>query len=182
MAAAPRFRTVLIDVDSTLAGVEGIDWLAERRGPDAAAAVAAMTDRAMQGEIALDAVYGERLALVRPGRDDLALFIRLANIPRPANAQATPLNVVAPAFMISELKRAFQIGFLVFLPFLVIDMIVASVLMSLGMMMLSPVLIALPFALFGCWRSGLGALACYAAASFWRIQWLALAATRHREA
>lgn len=72
MAPSPRFRTVLIDVDSTLCGVEGIDWLAARRGPEAAAAVADMTERAMRGQIALDAVYGERLALVRPGRDDLA--------------------------------------------------------------------------------------------------------------
>lgn len=72
MSDAPRFRTVLLDVDSTLCGVEGIDWLAARRGPDAAATVAALTDRAMQGDVALDAVYGERLATVRPGRDDLA--------------------------------------------------------------------------------------------------------------
>jgi phosphoserine phosphatase len=72
MASAPRFRTVLVDVDSTLSGVEGIDWLAARRGPEVAAAVAAMTDRAMRGEIPLDAVYGERLALVRPARADLA--------------------------------------------------------------------------------------------------------------
>ncbi len=75
-AALPRFRTLLIDVDSTLCGVEGIDWLAERRGPEVAASVAAMTERAMRGEIALDAVYGERLALVRPGRDDLAALAR----------------------------------------------------------------------------------------------------------
>lgn len=73
---APRFRTVLLDVDSTLAGVEGIDWLAARRGVEAAAAVAAMTERAMRGDVALDAVYGERLALVRPGRDDLAALAR----------------------------------------------------------------------------------------------------------
>ncbi len=72
MSPPPRFATVVLDVDSTLAGVEGIDWLAERRGPEVAGAVAAMTERAMRGEIALDAVYGERLALVRPGRDDLA--------------------------------------------------------------------------------------------------------------
>jgi phosphoserine phosphatase len=69
---APRYRTVVVDVDSTLCGIEGIDWLADRRGAEVAAAVAAMTDRAMRGEIALDAVYGERLALVRPGRADLA--------------------------------------------------------------------------------------------------------------
>ena len=80
-------------------------------------------------------------------RDDLALFIRLAKIPKPANAQATPLTVVTPAFMISELKRAFQIGFLLFVPFLVIDLVVASVLMSMGMMMLPPATISLPFKL-----------------------------------
>ena len=71
-------------------------------------------------------------------RDDLGLFIRMSRIPRPASAQATPLTVVTPAYMISELKRAFQIGFLLFIPFLVIDLVVASVLMSMGMMMLPP--------------------------------------------
>ena len=66
-----RFSSVVLDVDSTVAGIEGIDWLAARRGPDVAAQVAAMTDRAMRGEIALDAVYGERLALIRPTRDEI---------------------------------------------------------------------------------------------------------------
>jgi flagellar biosynthesis protein FliP len=80
-------------------------------------------------------------------RDDLGLFIKLSKIPRPVNAQATPLQVVTPAFMISELKRAFQIGFLLFVPFLVIDLVVASVLMSMGMMMLPPVVVSLPFKL-----------------------------------
>jgi flagellar biosynthetic protein FliP len=80
-------------------------------------------------------------------RDDLALFIRLSKIQRPANIQETPLRVVTPAFMISELKRAFEIGFLLFVPFLVIDLVVASVLMSMGMMMLPPVVISLPFKL-----------------------------------
>ena len=80
-------------------------------------------------------------------RDDLALFMRLAHTPRPRTAQETPLQVVTPAFMISELKRGFQIGFLLFVPFLVIDLVVASVLMSLGMMMLPPVSISLPFKL-----------------------------------
>ncbi len=79
--------------------------------------------------------------------DDLALFIRLSDIPKPANAEATPLRVVTPAFMISELKRAFEIGFLLFVPFLVIDLVVASVLMSMGMMMLPPVVVSLPFKL-----------------------------------
>lgn len=80
-------------------------------------------------------------------QDDLALFIRLSKIERPATAQDTPLHVVTPAFMISELKRAFEIGFLLFIPFLVIDLVVASVLMSMGMMMLPPVVVSLPFKL-----------------------------------
>ncbi len=69
---AGRYASLVIDVDSTLSSIEGIDWLAERRGHDVVARVAALTERAMQGEIALEQVYGERLALVRPGRDDLA--------------------------------------------------------------------------------------------------------------
>ena len=78
-------------------------------------------------------------------QEDLALFIRLAKVP-PLNApEEAPLKVVVPAYVISELKTAFQIGFIVFIPFLVIDMVVASVLMSMGMMMLSPMLVSLPF-------------------------------------
>ncbi|MFM8819870.1 MAG: flagellar type III secretion system pore protein FliP [Phenylobacterium sp.] len=80
-------------------------------------------------------------------REDLALFIRLSKIERPPTAQAVPIRVVIPAFMISELKRAFEIGFLLFIPFLVIDLVVASVLMSMGMMMLPPVVVSLPFKL-----------------------------------
>src|SRR5687768_5991396 len=76
---------------------------------------------------------------------DLALFMKLAQQPAVASPQDLPLRVVVPAFVTSELKTAFQIGFLVFIPFLIIDMVVASVLMSMGMMMLSPVLISLPF-------------------------------------
>jgi flagellar biosynthesis protein FliP len=78
---------------------------------------------------------------------DLALFTRLSNIEAPETAADMPLRVVTPAFMISELKRAFEIGFLLFVPFLVIDLVVASVLMSMGMMMLPPVVISLPFKL-----------------------------------
>ena len=66
------FASVILDVDSTLCGVEGIDWLAERRGGETSARVVELTDRAMRGDIALDAVYGERLALVRPSRDEVA--------------------------------------------------------------------------------------------------------------
>jgi flagellar biosynthetic protein FliP len=80
-------------------------------------------------------------------RGDLALFVRLGKVPKPQKALDLPLRVVTPAFMISELKRAFEIGFLLFVPFLVIDLVVASVLMSMGMMMLPPVVVSLPFKL-----------------------------------
>ena len=78
---------------------------------------------------------------------DLALFSKLAKVDDKVPASDVPFKVLVPAFVTSELKSAFQIGFLIFIPFLIIDMIVASVLMSLGMMMLSPVLVALPFKL-----------------------------------
>ena len=78
---------------------------------------------------------------------DLQLFMEMAKTPPVANAAATPLRSLVPAFMISELRRAFEIGFLLFVPFLIIDMVVASVLMSMGMMMLPPVMISLPFKL-----------------------------------
>jgi len=78
---------------------------------------------------------------------DLQLFAKMAKLPAGMNSAEVPLRVLVPAFVTSELKSAFQIGFMIFVPFLIIDMIVASVLMSLGMMMLSPVLVALPFKL-----------------------------------
>ena len=80
-------------------------------------------------------------------QSDVQLFSRLAKLPSNVKPEDLPMRVLVPAFVTSELKSAFQIGFLIFIPFLVIDMIVASVLMSLGMMMLSPVLVALPFKL-----------------------------------
>jgi flagellar biosynthetic protein FliP len=76
---------------------------------------------------------------------DLSLFVKLSNEAMPARAEDVPMKVLIPAYVTSELKTAFQIGFVVFIPFLIIDMLVASVLMSMGMMMVSPVLIALPF-------------------------------------
>ena len=86
--------------------------------------------------------------MVRNTREkDLALFFRIRNLENPKNIEDVPLTVAVPAFIISELKTAFQIGFLLYLPFLVIDMVVASVLMSMGMMMLPPVMISLPFKL-----------------------------------
>ena len=80
-------------------------------------------------------------------QSDVMLFARLARLDASVKTADVPFKVLVPAFVTSELKSAFQIGFLIFIPFLVIDMIVASVLMSLGMMMLSPVLVALPFKL-----------------------------------
>ncbi len=76
---------------------------------------------------------------------DVALFVRLADLRDPRTRADVPTHVLIPAFVISELKTAFQIGFLIFLPFLIIDLVVSSALMSLGMMMLPPVFIALPF-------------------------------------
>ena len=78
---------------------------------------------------------------------DLALFLRIRKMKNPKTYHDVPLSIVIPAFMISELKTAFQIGFLLYLPFLVIDMVVSSVLMSMGMMMLPPVMISMPFKL-----------------------------------
>ena len=80
-------------------------------------------------------------------QSDVQLFAKLAKLPADVLSEDVPLRVLVPAFVTSELKTAFQIGFMIFIPFLIIDMIVASVLMSLGMMMLSPVLVALPFKL-----------------------------------
>jgi flagellar biosynthesis protein FliP len=79
--------------------------------------------------------------------DDMKLFFSLSKKAPPATAAETPLSVLTPAFMISELRRAFEIGFLLFIPFLIIDIAVSAILMSMGMMMLPPVVISLPFKL-----------------------------------
>lgn len=78
---------------------------------------------------------------------DIALFLNIAKTPVPATPMDLPMRIVVPAFAISELKTAFEIGFLIFLPFLIIDVVVSSVLLSMGMMMLPPVLVSLPFKL-----------------------------------
>ena len=78
-------------------------------------------------------------------RKDLALFVTLSKMPRPKSPAEVPTHVVIPAFVTSELKTAFQMGFVIFLPFLVIDMVVASVLTSMGMFMLPPIVISVPF-------------------------------------
>ncbi len=76
---------------------------------------------------------------------DLALFVRIGKLPRPKNREDLPLRVVVPAFMISELQTAFHIGFVLFLPFLVIDMVISAVLLSMGMLQLPPIMISTPF-------------------------------------
>ena len=78
---------------------------------------------------------------------DLALLVNMAKLKRPANIEDIPTRVLIPSFIISELKTAFQIGFLLYVPFLIVDMVVASILLSMGMMMLPPVMISLPFKL-----------------------------------
>ena len=89
-----------------------------------------------------------RAFMIRQTRQsDYALFARLAKLPEGTQIEEAPFRVVVPSFVISELKTAFQIGFMIFIPFLVIDMVVSSVLMSLGMMMMSPNIISLPFKL-----------------------------------
>lgn len=76
---------------------------------------------------------------------DMALFVRMAQIPQPRNRSEIPNSVLIPSFIISELRTAFQIGFILFIPFLVIDLVVSSILLSMGMMMLPPIMISLPF-------------------------------------
>ena len=87
----------------------------------------------------------EKFMMSHVREQDLALFVDMAKLTQKQVQANMPLRVLIPAFMISELKRAFEIGFLMFVPFLIIDMVVASVLMAMGMMMLPPVIIALPF-------------------------------------
>lgn len=98
-------------------------------------------------DVAIDrAVKPVRKFMLSQTREkDLALFVSLSKLPRPKNADDIPTLTIIPAFMISELRTAFQIGFLIYIPFIVVDMVVASVLMSMGMMMLPPVMISLPF-------------------------------------
>jgi len=92
------------------------------------------------------AVKPFKMFMIKNTREkDLALFFRIRHLPNPRTIDDVPLTILVPAFMISELKTAFEIGFLLFLPFLIIDMVVSAILMSLGMMMLPPVMISLPF-------------------------------------
>ncbi len=105
----------------------------------------------LQKQISVKEAYSTGMAPVREflfshcRKTDLALFIRLAKMPRPQGKEDIPSHVLIPAFLISELKTAFIIGFIIYVPFLIIDMVVSSILLSMGMMMLPPVIISLPF-------------------------------------
>jgi len=111
--------------------------------------IAPLVNNQITTEQAFDRATGpmKKFMLAHTRQTDLKLFLDMTNTKAPAKAQDVALTTVAPAFMISELKRAFEIGFLIFVPFLIIDMAVASILMSMGMMMLPPVIISLPFKL-----------------------------------
>jgi len=104
-------------------------------------------DGQLAGETAIERTVGplKKFMLAQTRENDLQLFSRLSGKSQFASPEDVPLSVLMPTFLTSELKTAFQIGFMVFIPFMVIDLVVASVLMSMGMMMLSPVLISLPF-------------------------------------
>jgi flagellar biosynthetic protein FliP len=105
----------------------------------------------LKGQIKQDAALEKALVPMRDfmfrqtRQKDLALFVYLSKSPRPATPKDVPTLVLIPAFVLSELKTAFQMGFLIYIPFLIIDMVVASTLMSMGMLMLPPVTISLPF-------------------------------------
>jgi flagellar biosynthesis protein FliP len=105
----------------------------------------------MNGEITQKQLYEQgmkplRAFMLQQTREkDLALFVKYAGLQKPQTQDDIPTHVVVPGFILSELRTSFQISFIIFIPFLVIDMVVASVLMSMGMMMLPPVLVALPF-------------------------------------
>jgi flagellar biosynthetic protein FliP len=108
-------------------------------------------DPMVRGEIGLEQAMTQgaeplkKFMLAHTREKDLALFLHLSKGPRPASRAEVSLTVLAPAFVISEVKTAFEIGFMVFLPFLIVDLVVASILLAMGMMMLPPVLISLPF-------------------------------------
>ena len=102
-------------------------------------------------EITIDEAYKRGITpfrnfmMAQVGEKDLALFVNLSGMDQPNTPDDVPLHILIPGFIISELRTGFQIAFLIFIPFLIIDMIVASVLMSMGMMMLPPIMVALPF-------------------------------------
>ncbi len=108
-----------------------------------------LLDKEVTEEVAMErAIEPIRTFMLKQVREkDLGLFMNMGKVPSPKTQKDVPLHVLIPAFVTSELRTAFQIGFLIYVPFLVIDMIVASTLMSMGMMMLPPIMISLPFKL-----------------------------------
>ncbi len=107
-----------------------------------------MAEEITQQEAFSRAMHPVRQFMFRETREnDLAMFISMAKLDQPHTVKDIPTYVIIPAFVISELKTAFQIGFLIYIPFLILDMVVASVLLSMGMMMLPPIMISLPFKL-----------------------------------
>ncbi|MBL4645029.1 MAG: flagellar type III secretion system pore protein FliP [Rhizobiales bacterium] len=121
--------------------------------PTFEAAYEAGIEPLIQGEVELNEAFVataepfKSFMLVHVREKDLMLFLDMTNAPAPETPSDISLRVLVPAFMISELRRAFEIGFLIYLPFIIIDLVVASVLMAMGMMMLPPVVISLPFKL-----------------------------------
>jgi flagellar biosynthesis protein FliP len=110
------------------------------------AVVPYMDKKISQGQAIEEALKPVRRFMFKNTREkDLALFVKMAEAPRPKTREEVSTTVLLPAFMISELKTAFQIGFILYLPFLVIDLVISSILLSMGMMMLPPVMISLPF-------------------------------------
>ncbi|MGC1269159.1 MAG: flagellar type III secretion system pore protein FliP [Croceibacterium sp.] len=112
-------------------------------------AIAPYSAGTMNAEQAIEVAGGEfhKFMIKQTRETDLAMFADIADAPKFASAAEVPFSILLPAFVTSELKTAFQIGFMLFLPFLVIDLVVSSVLMSLGMMMMSPMIVSLPFKL-----------------------------------
>lgn len=105
-----------------------------------------LEERITEEEALPSIIYPFKKFMIANTRDkDLNLFISIAKVEVPKILEDLPLKVVIPSFMISELRRGFEIGFLIFLPFLIIDIVVASILMAMGMMMMPPVMVALPF-------------------------------------
>ncbi len=118
-------------------------------GPINDRVITPLTQNAISQEQALEEISKpiRKFMLAETRESDLGLFMNLSKMPKPATQNDIPMSVLIPSFMISELKTAFQIGFLIYIPFLVIDMVVSAILMAMGMMMLPPTVVSLPFKL-----------------------------------
>ncbi|MFK7824201.1 MAG: flagellar type III secretion system pore protein FliP [Oligoflexales bacterium] len=112
-------------------------------------AITPYMEKKIDQDTAFDQLIGpvRKFMLHETRKDDLGLFFEVSKTPKPQAESDVPMTILMPAFMISELKTAFQIGFLIYVPFLVIDMVISSILMAMGMMMLPPTVVSLPFKL-----------------------------------